>query len=274
MIKTQRTFLKINQDTDLYIWAEAFLVDRKAQNLSTGSLKFYQNKRKIFLNYCEAQLISDITEITPNFLRLFLLYLQEIGHNPGGIHSVYRSVKAFLRWIEGEVEDYKNPIYRVKSPRVPEKILNPVSLEDIFSMISTCKSNKFTDIRDKSILLFLLDSGCRATEFINLNISDVNLVTGEIFIKFGKGRKPRTTYLGKKSRQAVRRYLKIRTDKNPALWITKNGNRIGYDGLRGVITRRSKHIGKVPPSLHSFRRAFCLNSLRNGMDIFTALSRI
>jgi hypothetical protein len=56
------------------------------------------------MNYCEAQLISDITEVIPNFLRQFLLHLEETGHNPGGIHAVFRTIKAFLRWFENEVE--------------------------------------------------------------------------------------------------------------------------------------------------------------------------
>jgi integrase/recombinase XerD len=268
MIKTQRTNLKIFQDTDLLIWAEAFLIDRKAQNLSKGTLKFYQNKLKIFLDYCHGQLISDITEITPNNLRQFLLYSQETGHNPGGIHAAYRTIKTFLRWHESEVEDYKNPIYKIKSPKVPEKILDPVPIEDIFAIVNTCKSNKYSDSRDKAILLVLLDTGCRAMEFINLNIENVNLFTGEIIIRQGKGRKPRSVYIGNKSRKALRRYLKCRNDSNSAVWITNNSERFSYDGLRAVITRRSKQAGINPPSIHSFRRQFALSMHRAGVNIY------
>jgi hypothetical protein len=44
MIKTQRTISVFTQETNILIWIEAFLIDRKAQNLSKGTLKFYQNK--------------------------------------------------------------------------------------------------------------------------------------------------------------------------------------------------------------------------------------
>jgi site-specific recombinase XerD len=119
--QTQRTITVFSQETNLFIWIEAFLIDRKAQNLSRGTLKFYQNKLKLFLDYCEAQLISDITQLNPSNLRQFLLYLEETNHNPGGVHAVYRSIKAFLFWYENEIEieNWKNPINKIKSPKVP-----------------------------------------------------------------------------------------------------------------------------------------------------------
>jgi integrase/recombinase XerD len=44
---------------------------------------------------------------------------------------------------------------------------------------------------------------------------------------------------------------------------------LGYDGLRGVMTRRAETAKVETPSLHDFRRAFALSMLRNGTDIFT-----
>jgi len=270
-LQTQRTFSVFAQETNLLIWIEAFLIDRKAQNLSKGTLKFYQDKLKLFMDYCDSQAISEIIQITPNNLRQFLLYLEETNHNPGGIHAIYRSVKAFMRWFESETEmdNWRNPIKRIKSPKIAEKILNPASLQDIFAMVDTCKTNKFTDIRDKAILLFLLDSGTRSQEFINLNLDDINLVTGEIIILQGKGRKSRMVFIGQSCRKVLRAYIKHRIDHNPALWVTNYSERISYDGLRAVITRRARLANVKSLSLHSFRRAAALALLRNGADILT-----
>jgi site-specific recombinase XerD len=111
----------------------------------------------------------------------------------------------------------ENPIRKIKALKLPEKILDPVDLHNVFSMVDTCKANKFIDHRDDAILLCLLDTGARAMEFLDLNIEDVNLITGEILIRQGKGRKSRTVFLGKMSRKALRRYINNRTDKNPAI---------------------------------------------------------
>jgi site-specific recombinase XerD len=45
--------------------------------------------------------------------------------------------------------------------------------------------------------------------------------------------------------------------------------RLGYDGLRGILTRRAQEVEVKVHSLHDFRRAFALAMLRNGTDIFT-----
>ena len=45
--------------------------------------------------------------------------------------------------------------------------------------------------------------------------------------------------------------------------------RLSYDSLRGILTRRAKDAGVEEPSLHDFRRAFALTMLRNGTDVFT-----
>ncbi len=67
----------------------------------------------------------------------------------------------------------------------------------------------------------------------------------------------------------MRAYLAHRHDNCPALWITASGDRLQYWGLREVLRRRSRMAGIRPPQIHAFRRAFALNCLRAGMDLFT-----
>jgi integrase/recombinase XerD len=68
----------------------------------------------------------------------------------------------------------------------------------------------------------------------------------------------------------MRAYLRTRQDQSPALFVSKDWERLTYDGLRQILERRtiSAKLEKKP-TLHAFRRAFALNMLRNGVDIFT-----
>ena len=258
------------QDDYLLTWAEAFLIDRKAQNMSKGTLQFYKKKLRLFTDYCESQAVKQVSQITPTLLREFLLYLETKGHNAGGIHAVYRTIKTFLRWFENEVEpeNWKNPINKVKAPKVGLEPLEPVDIEDINKMIETCP-NSFTGLRDKAIMLFLLDSGVRASELVSINIEDVNPYIGDVQIKLGKGRKPRAIYLGSKSRKALRAYLKLRQDKSTALWVSDEGERLSYWGLKMIMRRRAKKANVKIPELHAFRRWFALTCLRAGMDVYS-----
>jgi site-specific recombinase XerD len=105
-----------------------------------------------------------------------------------------------------------------------------------------------------------------------MDLDDLNQARGTILVRKGKGSKPRMVYLGKKSRQTIRKYLKQRGDDDPALWVTHpryGSSRLSYDGLREVLTRSAANANVEEPSLHDFRRAFALAMLRNGTDVYT-----
>jgi len=273
-IECQQTLNTIIVDDSLLTWMEAFLNDRKAQGAASGTLRFYTQKLKLFLDYCRAQAVERISQITATFIRQYLLYLEESGHNPGGMHAAFRSLRAFLNWYEAEAEpeEWSNAIHKVKAPKVPIEPLEPVSHETIASMIKTCNRGTFIGDRDAAILLCLLDTGARASEFLNIDLEDLKQASGTILIRHGKGSKPREVYLGKHSRKLLRKYLKHRYDDSPALWVTHprfGSERLGYDGLRAIIHRRSVDAKVEEPSLHDFRRAFALAMLRNGTDVYT-----
>lgn len=257
-------------DDYISVWMVEFLNDRRAQNLSPATVKFYHWELKLFLDYCDAQAVKLISQVTPGFIRQFLIKLAE-DHNPGGVHCVFRSIRAFFNWweVEAAPEGWKNPIKKVKAPKIGQEPLKPVMDDDIGKLIEACKGNDFFNLRDKAIFFALLDTGARAQELLSWDREDVNLVSGQVIIKRGKGRKPRVVFLGRVARKALRAYMARRTDTELPIWLSKEGNRLTYGGLREIFRRVSKEAGIKTPAIHSFRRAFALAMLRNGTDVFT-----
>ncbi|WP_322508949.1 tyrosine-type recombinase/integrase [Anaerolinea sp.] len=251
---------------------EAFLVDRQSSGLSPHTIEFHRDSLKRFAQFCESQAITRIDQITADTIRAFLLWLEQQGHKPGGRHARYRSLRAFLYWLETELgeDTYRAPIRKVKAPKLPKEVIEGVSLDDVQRMIEACKGNRFTELRDKALLLFLLDTGARASEALDVDLADVNFPTGGVFIRKGKGNKSRMVYFGKNTRRALTAYLKARKDDNPALWVNEQGERFTRYGLDKTLRLRAKQAGIAnPPSAHDFRRAFALNMLRLGCDVFT-----
>jgi site-specific recombinase XerD len=243
-IETQRTLQVSNVDDYLLTWLEAFLINRKAAGVAEGTLRFYRQKIKLFSDYCDALTVKQIGQITPSFLRQYLLYLGESGHNAGGRLAAFRIIRAFFLWFEDEVEPqgWSNPIRKVKAPKVPVEPLEPVSFEFVAKMVKAYPHNTFTGDRDAAVLVCLLDTGARASEFLSINLEDINQARGDILIRQGKGRKPCTVYISKQSKRALRRNLKHRRDDSASLWLTHpcfGYERWGYDGLRGILTRRA-----------------------------------
>ena len=277
---------EIGQGIRLVSWSPleqeitAFLVDRGARGLAETTVEFYRKKLGVLRGYLQSVGVERVDDITAPVLRRYLLWLAET-HNPGGVHALYRALKTFLLWWEAEVEPegWRNPIERVPPPKVPTAPLQPVPLSHVKKMVATCKGRDFLPSRDKAMLLCLLDTGLRASEFLALDVSDVNLSTGAVLVRKGKGSKWRTAFVGHKMRRALLAYLRHRGDPSDdpgplhgsrqALWLTTRRGRLSYGGLRHVLDRRAEQAGVPTPSLHSFRRAFALLSLRAGVDIYS-----
>ena len=246
-----------------------FLLERQSRGLSKRTVEYYAEKLGYFCQYLDGVAVNTIGEISPELIRQYLLFLSTT-HNPGGAHSIYRAIRALLNWWESENDgDFKNPIKKVSAPKVRNDPLPGISLENVKKMIEACKTG--LALRDKAILLTLVDTGLRASEFIALDLKDINLITGQINVRMGKGGKSRIAFVGRKSRQMIRKYLRSRVSlvDNLPLWITHEGERISYNGLREIIRRRSRDAGISAPGLHDFRRCFALTMLRNGCDLIT-----
>ncbi len=258
----------------LDVWIEQFLFDRQAQNLSAGTLRFYRLKLRRFAEFCHGRAITRVQQITPADLRHFLVWLEESGHNAGGRHAYYRAVRSFLLWYEAEEEPegWTNPIRKVKAPRVPVIAPDPLGREAFEQLLEACGGD-WHGIRDRAIFLVLLDTGVRASELCDFDLADLDLQTGALEVRQGKGRKPRGVFIGRRTRRALRAWLRQRDTWGGPLFITQEGERMTYWGLRGMLKRRSAQADIDPPTLHDFRRAFCLaiasTSLKHKLAVST-----
>jgi site-specific recombinase XerD len=252
-------------------------MDRRSRSLATRTLVWYQHCLAIFHKFVEIQHVEHVSDITSHHLRSFLLALAERGHNAGGIHNIFGAVKAFLLWYgkENGDKEWISPLRNVVLPRRSQAPLDPLALNDFRALLNTCCGVSMTDARDRALLLLLMDTGVRQQELLNLKTGDVDLDTGNVLVRCGKGGKFRITFIGAKTRRALTTYLQYRmqVSAHAPLWLTRDGKPLSVGGIREIIRRRARAAGIDMPGLHAFRRAFALNCLRNGMDVIS-LQRI
>ena len=134
--------------------------------------------------------IHDIQELQANHIRKYILWLNDKGHNKGGVHAHYRVLRTFLYWyeLENDFIDWVNLIQKVKVKRSRQKPLEPADIKAAKAMLDVCR-NYFTGVRDRLILLVLLDAGLRASELLALDFMNVNPLAGTQQIMHGKGDK-------------------------------------------------------------------------------------
>lgn len=249
-----------------------FIIDRQSRNLSPRTIIWYQESFSKLTSFLDTESITDTTAITPVVLRHFLLHLQH-GHNPGGVLRIYGAVRTFLRWYAVELapKDWESPTERVKPPKRPDEILEPLSTAHFNAMLSACEPRTFIGDRDRAVLLMLLDSGLRHNEITALRCGHVDIDTGQVTVKKGKGGKDRVTFVGHMTRRALVAYLRHRKDAKPGspLWVTKWGDELSRAGVRQAVRRSAQKAGVPEAGMHAFRRAFAVNYLKAGGSIAT-----
>ncbi len=128
-------------------------------------------------------------------------------------------------------------------------------------------------IRDRAILAFLTDTGCRAGGLLTLRLDDLDLTAGKALVseKFDKSRVvPFTPYTA----ELLRQWLAVRPPEAPTVFCSLGPNQYArplyMSGLHHLLERlklKAGVTGRINP--HSFRHGFAREHLKNGGDLAT-----
>ena len=245
---------------------ELFMLDAQAQNFTDSTLRFYEGRLNAFVDWSASQGVTSLQDIDPAHIRRFFTHLQSRDLSSAYVHSHARAIKTLLNFaVRDELLD-KSPFDKVKMPRLEKKVLPALTREEVRTVLLACETN-----RERAIVTFLIDSGVRATEAVQLNVGDVNMRSGEVTVQMGKGQKGRVTFIGAKTRLHLKRYLIERGrpgKKAPLFASLKGGTALTYWGLAQILKRLKKTAGVDGFSAHACRRTFAITCLRGGMSIY------
>ena len=245
---------------------DMFLLYCEARRLTPATREFYRIKLGLFIRWCESEGVHALHELTAHHIRRYLVHLSRRKLSSQYQHNLARAIRAFLNYCVRDELLEKSPFDKVQMPRLEKKILEALSPTDIHAILRSCISE-----RDKALCLFLLDSGVRASELVALNVGDIDLKTGVVLVRLGKGQKGRTTYVGARTRKQIKRYWAERSDTRPhtpAFASEFKNGRLRVDGLVQLMERLQGRSCVTICTAHTFRRTFAINCLRNGMNVY------
>jgi integrase len=155
----------------------------------------------------------------------------------------------------------------IKPPRVPDKPVPVLREDELRRLLKTCEGRDFYSRRDNAMLRLLIDTGMRRGELAGLRVEDVDFDNGVVHV-VGKGKRPRACPIGRKTAQALDRYLRSRGDysaaaRGPALWLGQSGP-MTADGVNQVVEVRAKAAGLEGVHPHMFRHTFAHQWLSDG----------
>ncbi|HVA09874.1 MAG TPA: tyrosine-type recombinase/integrase, partial [Acidimicrobiales bacterium] len=189
----------------------------QAENRSIRTIQSYEESLLQFEKYLrQVGMPVDVTKLLREHIEAFEVSLFELGRSPSTVAVRHRSLQQFFRWAEEERIIAVSPMAKMKPPNIPESPVAVVSEADVRTMLKAADRRTFDDLRDTAIITLLYDTGCRLSEVTNLrwssddpNECDVDLDQAVIVV-MGKGSRPRTVPVGRRTVKALDRYLRER----------------------------------------------------------------
>jgi|SRR5438270_310437 len=195
-------------------------------------------------------------------------------------HSVSRqstillALKRFLRFCKEQKKMAVMDPEQIVAPRRPRRevlFLTPEEVQRFVSSIdlSTCRGEpRLSGLRLRALAEMLLGSAMRIGELLSLDRDSINWKTREAKI-IGKGNKERTVFFTDRALKWLSRYLEVRIDDQPALFVCLNGRvRLKREDLgryfkkQGIVAELKK---RVTP--HILRHTAATQLLFNGCPI-------
>jgi site-specific recombinase XerD len=190
--------------------------------------------------------------------------------------------------MERRNEVSTNPFAEIRSLRTEKKLPSFLFEEEMAKLLELPASaaeggeagtDGFWKLRDRAVLETLYSTGCRISELVSLDLSDVDLRNRAARV-MGKGSRERMVFLGGEALAALKEYMDGRRARmrpgapggDPqavrALFVNQRGRRITDRGVRFILASylRAANLGKkVSP--HTFRHSFATHLLDRGADI-------
>jgi len=237
-----------------------FILSRQAMRCTQSTLNFYGFTAGKFLSWLEGQSITAPAEVEARHVRAFLAELIGSGKSDWTVNDNARAIRTLLRfWY---AEKYLPEPILFAMPKVEKKRLPVLSAEEVSNLLALC------DVRERAVILLMVDTGLRRSEVVALNWGDLDIMSGLARVVRGKGGKARSVVIGATTRRsllAYRRTLETATPDAPLIQ-ARDGGRFTGSGLLQLFRRLSKRAG-ITFSPHALRRTFVILSLRAGMDV-------
>lgn len=259
---------------------QGFLLHKKLE-FSPSSIDNYQWALNHLINFLGDAEIGMVT--TTDIRLLFDHLLTEHKLSRRSIKDVWARLSSFWTWAEAELEIKHIIRGKIRQPSYTKKKVAPFTQDEIKAILLATEYNKEwetrnghkikskrpTAIRDRAIILTLLDSGVRASELCALTVADYEEKRGRILIQHGKRDKERFVTVGLRTQKAIWRYLADRGDSKPnePLFATNEGNHLKRDILYRVVVTIGKNAGIKNAHPHRYRHTFAINCLRNGASV-------
>lgn len=169
-------------------------------------------------------------------------------------------IRAFIRWMYArDLVSFKPEL--IELPKEEATEANFMTPEEAARFLGC-----ITNVRDKAMMHFILATGVRVNELIEMRLQDI--YERSVVVRNGKGRKPRVTFITKDCEADLKKYLRKRGRHDGVLFPNPAGNKLS----RALVAKKVRHYAKKARiekkvTTHTLRHTFATGILRNGARV-------
>jgi len=263
---------------------EELVADR---NLSLNTQKSYRDAIRLLFGFLAERYSTDPSRVTveqvdATVVRGFLGYLESDRGNSistrnqrlAALHSLFR----FIGRLVPELIDHAAQIQAIPLRRTATPVMPYLDKHEIDALLAIPDHHRAQGRRDYALLLFLYNTGARATEAAQVTVADLSLGASPSARFDGKGRKIRTCPLWPHTAKILRDLLGARLDspRESPVFLNVRGQPITRHGVHALVARTVDKAAETVPSLrdkrvspHTIRHTTAVHLLRAGVDINT-----
>lgn len=229
---------------------EGFLITCQARRLSSHTIDDYTRTLKKFVNHTGDM---PITNISTAQISAFLS-AQTVGTKT--LLNYHIGLSALWTWAIKEGHAEKHIVRMVDKPRPMRKVVQTFTSIEVRALLNAVK---YEPDRNRAMILLLLDTGARASEICNLQLSDIDLTQRNMKV-LGKGNKERMLPFSGRTASAL--FTHLARSKGKPFNLTRTS-------MSQYLHRLGERAGIPDAHPHKFRHTFAINYLRNGGDPYT-----
>jgi len=208
---------------------------------------------------------TDLASISAREIRSYRAHLLGREMSIYSVQGRQRAARRLFSWLlkEGIVE--RNVALDVPLVRLPPQPPKALADDDMYRLLERLPAES---VRDRAIILFLIDTGCRVGGLCSLTLSALDLPNQRATV-IEKGNRGRFVYFTELTTETLMLWRDVRPQVDTdALFVTNAGKPLHPNGVRMILQRIGKRAGvKGRINAHAFRHAFARNFLRNGGNL-------
>jgi site-specific recombinase XerD len=266
-------------------WVRRFLLDylERERNLAINTRTSYRDMLVLLLPYASVHLNKPVDRLTvddlsPELLREFLNNLEQNrncsattrNQRLGALHALAR----FIGENSPEQVEWCTQVRLIPFKKTTQPGITYLDKPEMDALLAAPDRRTHQGQRDYSLLLFLYNSGARASEAAELRIADIDRHAQCVRI-IGKGNKQRICPLWSITVEHLDRIIAQRGPEQ-RVFLNRNGQPITRFGIHTLVERQALKASAQTPTLktkrvspHVIRHTTATHLLRAGVDINT-----